>query len=161
MTDHSRPGPAAQPGEPRADLRPRRARLWTVPALLLLALVTYHVWELYLRPAGTGLSVRLVDLDEARRELGANDRAIVLDVRLHAVSSPFDRTLRIPHTELDRRMQELAPHRGAPVYVLAATEEEAAATAAELARRNFESVACIRMPPTAHARAESPVEPVD
>lgn len=141
--------------------RPGRRRAWLLPAGLLLVLATFHLWDLYLRPAGTGLSVRLVDLDEAQREIEADEGAIVLDIRLHDDDSPLARTLRIPRMELERRMDELAAHRGKSVYVLAATEEDAAATAALLARRDFERVACIRVPPTAHARAEGAAAPLD
>ncbi|MDP3939013.1 MAG: hypothetical protein Q8R92_12885 [Deltaproteobacteria bacterium] len=135
-----------------AATSPRRRRLWLLPAALLLALATYHFWDFYLRPTGTGLSVRMVDPDEAQREVGADEKAMVLDVRLHGDGSALARTRRIPRMQLENRIDELEEHKGDPIYVLAATEEDAAETAALLARLNFERVACIRVPPTAHAR---------
>ncbi len=141
--------------------RPRRRRLWLLPAVLLLALATYHLWDLYLRPSGTGLSVRLVDFDEAHREVAANENAVLLDIRLEGDESALARTRRIPRMQLDKRIEELAKHKRDPIYVLAASEDVAAETAALLARLNFERVACIRVPPTAHARAGVIVTPVD
>lgn len=145
----------AQPAPEKTVSGRRKRLLWVLPAVLALGFAAYHIWDLRLRSGGTGLALAVVDIEEARRILAENDQAAILDIRLHGAPSPLGRTLRIPDIELVRRMGELEPYRNAPLFVLAATDEEAAATAAFLARRDFSGVACVRVdtPPTAQAMA--------
>lgn len=144
--------------ETHPPLRARRKRLvWALPVVLALAFAGFHLWDLTLRHSGTGLALDLVDIEEARKTLAGNDGAVVIDIRLHGSPSPIDGTLRIPAMELPRRMDELEIYRDAPLFVLAATDEDAAAVAAYLARQDFNQVACIRTEDasTAQARAET------
>jgi hypothetical protein len=130
---------------------------------IALLLAAYHLWDLRLRPTGTGLSVRLVSQENADRVIAADSEAIVLDTRLHGSERADGQTVRIPRMELDRRLSELEPYRKSPVFVLAPSEPQAAAAAAFLARRGFEQVAYIRIPKTAsvQARTEGERAPVD
>ncbi len=142
----------------------RRKRLvWALPVALAVGFAGFHVWDLTLRRGGTGLALDLVEMEEARETMAENDRAVVLDLRLHDSPSPEAGTLRMPAMELPRRMDELEPYRDAPLFVLATTDEDAAAAAAYLARQDFNQVACIRTEdaPTAHALAETDVPPPD
>ena len=135
----------------------RKQLVWALPVVLALAFAGFHVWDLTLRHGGTGLALDLVEIEEARKTVAGNDRAVVLDIRLHGSPSPIAGTLRMPAMELPRRMDELEPYRDAPLFVLAATDEDAAAVAAYLARQDFKQVACIRTEDgtTAQARAET------
>lgn len=143
----------AQPLPPAS----RKRLVWALPVVLALTFAGFHVWDLTLRHGGTGLALDLVDIEEARKTMAGNDRGVVLDIRLHGSPSPIPGTLRMPAMELPRRMDELEPYRDAPLFVLAATDEDAAAVAAYLARHDFNQVACIRTEdaPTAQARAET------
>ncbi|OGP80832.1 MAG: hypothetical protein A2Y95_11475 [Deltaproteobacteria bacterium RBG_13_65_10] len=136
---------------------------WAAPIGLAFALAAYHIWDLRLRPLGTGLTFDLASREEARRALAQDPRAIVLDVRVHGGPSPFEKTVRIPGMELPRRLAELGPHREGRVFVLAATQADGAAAAALLARHSFRRVACLRPPesPSAHARAPTAPGEVD
>ena len=112
-------------------LPPRRKRLiwliWAVPVILALAFAGYHIWDLTLWNGRTGLALPIVDIESANRTIEENDQATVLDIRLHGAPSPARRTLRMPSMELVRRIDELEPYRDAPLFVLAATDAEAAA----------------------------------
>ena len=147
---------AQQASKITAPGHPKRL-LWALPVGLALLFGAYHFWDLRFRPGGTGRALTLVDFEEAQKTLDGNDQAAVLDIRLHGTPSPLSRTLRIPSMELVERIDEIAPYRDAPLFVLAATDEEAAATAAFLARRDFNQVGCIQVdtPPTAHAMADT------
>ncbi len=141
---------------------PRRSG-WAIPVGIALLLAGYHLWDLRLRPTGTGLSVRRVSQEEVERVTAKDPNAIILDTRLHGQDTPSGRTLRIPRMELDRRLGELEPYRESPVFVLAPSEAQAAQVAALLARDAFEEVACVRIPetPSAQARAGGETAPLD
>jgi CheY-like chemotaxis protein len=142
--------------------RPRRSG-WTIPVGIALLLAGYHLWDLRLRPTGTGLSVRRVSPEEVERLMAKDPNAIILDTRLHGRDTLAGRTLRIPQAELDRRLGKLEPYRESPVFVLSTSEPKAAQVAALLAREAFEKVAYIRIPetPSAQARAGGETAPLD
>ena len=142
----------------RSARRPRRRITWAVPLGLVLALTAYHFWDLTLRPLGTGLKVRIVSPDEVKRVIERDEKAIVLDVRLHWRDAIAERTLHVPSMQLERRMGELEPYRHSPVFVLAATEEEGASIAARLVRSSFERVGCVRITPGESAYVRAPTK---
>jgi rhodanese-related sulfurtransferase len=134
----------------------RRRAAWAAPIGLAVALAAYHVWDLKLRPVGTGLTLKLTSRGNTRRVLTQDPKAVVLDVRVNGAPGPFRRTVRIPGAELPQRFHELDRYRDGRVFVLAATDADAVAAAAFLARHSFRRVACLRVPEASAAQARAP-----
>ena len=143
------------PSEAGAPPETRRPSPWVWPLALALALAAWHVWDVAFRGHGTGLRVSLVTAEQARAALAADPRAFAIDVRLHGTTHPLPRAKRVPYMQLGARIREMERHRGARVFVLAASEEQGISAAAMLARRNFTRVSVVRDSPSARARAKA------